>query len=467
MFDESAYVITGGFPNGDTAALAFDEADLVRALHAYRFFYPTVSFEATWRGNLDGGVVPNQVFPALKGTPKQFVFTPNSDTPYGAVALDLSDGPIVLEVPPGPIMGTFNDLNQLWVMDYGLPGPAKAAGGTHVVLPPGWTGEVPDGMYAGRSTTNRVLGLIRAMPIGGDMEAADRLMQSVKVYPLEPRDDWPETTWVDLSLLDGADFTPVRWETGLDYWRVLHDTLQEEPPNPAYRYEYGELAQLGIARGVPFEPDARLTAILEKAAAIGHAHLLAQSFADRSPAKQVWPGTQWEWAVLRSDNGTFDTPDYTDLYAREKWFYQAQVESPAMFARAPGAGSLYWLGLRDADGDYLYGENSYVLDVPLPVPATLFWSITVYDAETRSEILTDQNSAALRSMYELQDLTGDTVRLHFAPEAPTDPSDATRWIKTKPGVGWFVYFRIYGPEPAAFDGSWRLPDFTRGRAERR
>ena len=63
MFDESAYVIRGGFPTGDTAALAFDEADLVRALHAYRFFYPTVSFEATWRGNRDGGSSPTECSP--------------------------------------------------------------------------------------------------------------------------------------------------------------------------------------------------------------------------------------------------------------------------------------------------------------------------------------------------------------------------------------------------------------------
>jgi len=55
-------------------------------------------------------------------------------------------------------------------------------------------------------------------------------------------------------------------------------------------------------------------------------------------------------ALLRPENGTFDTPDYADVYARQKWFYQAQIESPAMFARAPGAGSLYWLCTRDGMG---------------------------------------------------------------------------------------------------------------------
>jgi hypothetical protein len=78
--------------------------------------------------------------------------------------------------------------------------------------------------------------------------------------------------------------------------------------------------------------------------------------------------------------------------------HQAQIESPAMFARAPGAGSLYWLGARDATGAYLDGGRTYTLSVPLPVPAKLFWSITIYDAHTRSEIVTDQALAALRSL---------------------------------------------------------------------
>jgi hypothetical protein len=70
-------------------------------------------------------------------------------------------------------------------------------------------------------------------------------------------------------------------------------------------------------------------------------------------------------ATLRPENGTLDVPTYTDLDARAKWFYQAQVESPAMFRRSPGAGSLYWLGTRDASGAYLDGGKSYRLVVPV------------------------------------------------------------------------------------------------------
>jgi hypothetical protein len=131
-----------------------------------------------------------------------------------------------------------------------------------------------------------------------------------------------------------------------------------------------------------------------------------------------------------------------------------------MFARTPGAGSLYWLCTRDASGAYLDGGGSYTLDVPQPVPAKLFWSITVYDARTRSEIRADQNQAAIRSLFELADTPTDkAVRLYFGPQAPADGGAEGRWIQTLPGVGWFVYFRIYGPEGPAFDGTWHLPDF--------
>ena len=81
-----------------------------------------------------------------------------------------------------------------------------------------------------------------------------------------------------------------------------------------------------------------------------------------------------------------------------------------MFRRSAGAGSLYWLGLRDADGAYLDGAKTYKLSVPQPVPGKLFWSLTVYDAETRSQIRTDQNKAALRSLFELDGEHGYSER---------------------------------------------------------
>jgi len=72
------------------------------------------------------------------------------------------------------------------------------------------------------------------------------------------------------------------------------------------------------------------------------------------------------------------------------------------------------------------------------VPVKLFWSVTVYDSDTRSEIQTDQGKAALRSLFELREKGAtDSVELYFGPTAPAGKED--QWIKTIPGKGWFVY----------------------------
>lgn len=234
--------------------------------------------------------------------------------------------------------------------------------------------------------------------------------------------------------------------------------MTDEPQVPGWESFYGGLAELGIVAGRPFEPDERLQQILVRAAELGSGQMRVRAFADRRADRVVWPERQWQWASLRPENGTFDGVGYLDVTAREKWFYQAIAASPAMFRRGAGAGSVYWLGIRDADGAYLDGGRDYELRVPQPVPARLFWSITVYDAETRSQIDTDQGKAALRSLFELSEVrTDEPTRLRFGPEPPADGTD--RWIRTAPGRGWFVFFRIYGPDAPAFDGSWSLPDF--------
>ncbi|MFD5725763.1 MULTISPECIES: DUF1214 domain-containing protein [unclassified Streptomyces] len=102
--------------------------------------------------------------------------------------------------------------------------------------------------------------------------------------------------------------------------------------------------------------------------------------------------------------------------------------------------------------------RTYRLRVPGPVPAGLFWSLTVYDSETRSQVVTGQGRAAMRSLYEkpAPDLDG-TVDLYVGPTPPAGQEE--RWLRTVPGRGWFAYFRIYGPAEPAFDGSWRPGDF--------
>src|SRR5215510_6602215 len=452
------YEFKGGFPTAETVQQLYDAADLNRAIQAYRFFFPNVSILGLFNGFEPIGTKDNNAFAVLEGRPSGVLFTPNSDLPYAAMPLDLKVGPITVELPEGPLIGVANDLNFRWVIDMGLPGPDAGKGGKHVILPPEYKGKVPTGYYTGTSSTNRVFLIVRSLPIKGDVKAALARIQTVKVEPLNPPAGWTPPTWTNVTE-KSFDATPLQWETNLKFWEVLHSIIDTEPVYEPFRNYYGELAALGIVKGKPFAPDARMKGILEAAAKAGNAQMRVQSFADRRPDRVVWPDRKsWAWATLRPENGVFDAPTYVDLDAREKWFFQATFESPAMFRRQAGGGSVYWFAARDKTGAYLDGGKAYKLTIPQPVPVKLFWSVTVYDTATRSQVQTDQDKAALRSLFELKDVKGNApVDLYFGPKAPAGQEG--RWIKTEPGKGWFAYIRIYGPEQAAFDKSWKPGDF--------
>lgn len=452
------YEFVGGYPTEATIKKAYDDADLSRAIQAYKFFYPTVSGEGLVKGNDSINIKPNSSFGTLDTKPGQIGFTLNSDTPYGPIPIDLSKGPMIIDIPKGPLIVVAMDVNQRWVADMGIPGPDAGNGGKHLLVSPDYKGVVPaSGYHVWKSSSNNLTVGIRSLPVGGDVKAAMDRIKTVKVYPLNKPADWKEPKWEELTDKP-QNTTPVAWEKNIKYWENLNDVIQREPVFEGYRNYYGELAVLGIKKGESFKPDARMKAILEKAAKIANAQMRVQSFADRRPDRIVWSDRQWEWVALRFEDGDFNTKDYVDLDGRETWFYQAIGASPSMFRRKEGVGSLYWLGLKDNSGKYVDGGKSYKLTIPTPVPAKLFWSITIYDAETRSQVVTDQNKAALRSLFELKDkIGGKSVDLYFGPKAPAGKEG--QWIKTLPNKGWFAYIRIYGPEKGAFNGTWKPGDF--------
>lgn len=127
--DNNGYEFVGGYPTPATIQKAYDDADLNRAIQAYRFFYPTVSGEAILEGNLAINVKPNATSGTLDTKPQQIGFTLNSDTPYGPLLIDLGDGPFVIDLPPGPLIVVAMDVNQRWVADMGIPGPDEGKGG--------------------------------------------------------------------------------------------------------------------------------------------------------------------------------------------------------------------------------------------------------------------------------------------------------------------------------------------------
>lgn len=446
-----------GFPTPETTKRALDEGDFQRAVVAYRFWYPTVSVEGIFHGNREQGILDNEAMPILSAGPRHVGFTLNSDTPYGGGVVDLKEGPYVIELPPGPFIGLANDHHQGWILDVGLPGPDQGKGGKHLILPSDWKGEVPQGYFTGRSSSLKVLVALRSLPVKGDVAGALAALKSVKIYPLSSAASPKLVKMVDMTEKP-MDCTCLRWEDNLQFWEKLHSVIEAEPLSGKFLPMYGELAALGIEKGKPFAPDSRMKGILERAAKTGREQLLVSAFDSPRKDKLAWSDRRWEWLGLVPESAQFETPGGIDLEARDRWFAQAIVTSPAMFRRKEGAGSLYWLGHRDAGGTFVDGGKTYKLTVPQPVPAGLFWSVTIYDAQTRSEVQTPQDKGALRSLFELKEKGGEkTLDLYFGPKAPAGKERV--WIQTTPGLGWFAYFRIYGPHGAAFDGTWKPGDF--------
>ena len=131
LADDSAaagYAFEQGFPTPAATRQARDDADFARAVTAYRFWYPTVSTEGIFDGMRSSGIEDNVSVAIAVAKPDLNLFTANSDTPYGGAVIDVSSGPMVIEIPPGPYIGFVDDHNQRWVFDFGLPGADAGRG---------------------------------------------------------------------------------------------------------------------------------------------------------------------------------------------------------------------------------------------------------------------------------------------------------------------------------------------------
>jgi hypothetical protein len=144
--------------------------------------------------------------------------------------------------------------------------------------------------------------------------------------------------------------------------------------------------------------------------------------------------------------------------ARTSFFYAYTGITPAMCMRLTGVGSQYIVAFKDADGDRLDGAKTYRVTLPPDIPAARFWSLTLYDNETRSMLQTPQRFPRAGSQsYPTSAATADadgSTTVTFGPEQPSNSPDGN-WIQTDEDKGFFVILRCYSPLESYFDKSWR------------
>ncbi|KRE23513.1 DUF1254 domain-containing protein [Agromyces sp. Soil535] len=444
-----------GCPTPETSQRLFDEMDFQRAVQAYLWAYPAVSFESIrtvakddlGMDALDLGIADEFV------DPRSMWLTANDTTIYAFVNFDLSEGPVVIEIPPGAIVGLVDDFWQKSLVDVGLPGPDAGNGGRFLVLPPDYEGEdVHDGYYTVQAHMHDHNMLVRGIIVNGDVPDAVQRIRNVKVYQWSEREDPTPNRFVSIS---GA-LIDTRPPGGMEFWTRLSRVIDNNPVQEHDRFHMAMLKPLGIEKGKPFQPDDRQARILEEAAELGDAMARNVMYenSQRISGATAFPGTRWDWVILvRPDQ---EAEHYSQLDERLQYTYGAIYLSPGIGRMQPGPGATYLQAFRDRDGNHFDGEKAYRLHIPANPPAAAFWSLTLYDTATRSMVQNPTNDAA-RSGYDDLAINEDgSIDLYFAPEPGVGPE--TNWIQTVPGRGFYPMFRLYSPTAPLFDGTWTLPD---------
>lgn len=197
------------------------------------------------------------------------------------------------------------------------------------------------------------------------------------------------------------------------------------------------MAAIGIVKGKPFNPDARMKKILTDAAAVGNATGRMLNWrSNEYPGWAYYPGSAWS-NMLWQGGYTFETPPDISkegffepvpptgartLDSRTAFYYAYTMDSPGMIMQLPNVGSQYLMAFVDADKNYFDGGKTYKVTLPPKIPEANFWSFTVYDNQTRSMLDTPQcypraGSQTYPSPAAEPNADGSTT-VHFGPIQP-------------------------------------------------
>ncbi len=270
---EFTHDFANGYPTDETVTKLFDEMDFQRAVQAYIWSIPLISFEY-WQGkqNKELGLKNGQLAYLVTYDEKVCCLTLNVTTPYVQTFIDLrEDGPMVIEIPQGgEVRGATHDMWQIEITQMTRPGKYLFVGPYQEVPPEAES----EGYIINHSPMNDMFVGIRLIP--EDENKREELLKNTKIYPYKDRKNpkvlpavRPTKPWFAHAPRD------------MEYWQTLSDSINTQPVREVDRYIMGMLRKLGIEKGEPFDPDERQTKILKEALVVGEAMAKANDFSKR------------------------------------------------------------------------------------------------------------------------------------------------------------------------------------------
>jgi hypothetical protein len=435
-----------------------------RAVEAVIWSTPAVNFDRMYQSmvhDAKAGEGSNKiVFWSRLFNWKNQTLTPNPDAIYFMAFFNTKDaGPIVLEIPPageGSITGSIDDCWQTALEDVGPAGVDKGKGGKYLILPPDYKDKPPAGYIPLQAYNYQGYALLRSIlktSSDADIAKAVAYGKQAKLYPLSQAAHPPATQFIDA--IDVVYDSTLSWD--MRYFESLNRIIQIEPWLTRDKAMIDQLKSIGIEKGKPFNPDAKMQDTLKAAALEAHA----------------WLADQYEHSYFPPpyyDGGHFYVPVSHDVIEGLQTFYANPDKYPVdargiaytlgfFSSKHLGAGQFYLMTFTDKDGHHLDGNSNYRLNVPTNAPVTQYWSATVYDGDTHALVRNMQWASRSSQTPNLQKNPNGSIDIFFGPKAPAGKE--SNWVPTDPKGKFEVLFRFYGPQKPLFDKTWKLPDIEK------
>ena len=428
-----------------TATAQADDARAI-ARDGYLYAYPLVLMAITKR-IATSATSTGQFVHMLSGPTPVFriVVAPNGDTRYSSAWVDLSAEPQVLHVPDAGGRYFVAQVMDAWTDVIADPTVriASSAPGNYVLVGPDWKGAAPAGSRVVRSSTNDVwiLARTRARP-DDDRGAITAIQQQYSIVPLSRFGDasYQPAPGVLREPNVPTGPTPPSLVAAMGaqaFFQLVAAALAQNPPRAADRAIVERLARIGVVAGKPF--DANALRIGERAM-LDDGLRDARALLDRYDPPSVPHVNGWRWTA---NTGRFGT-DYT---------YRAFIAQTLLAANLP-EDAVYPETSTDASGAPLTGERRYTMHfdgAQLP-PARAFWSLTLYSPDhylVANPI--DRYTLRDNALRRNADGSIDVAIQHDAPGG-----DTTNWLPAPAGP-FVVTLRMYWPQQAGLDGTYRVP----------